>query len=172
AAMPGDSLWAFTRRQGDGLYVLAAELVVRAVTRNPHTYRYGSWRIWGNLHRTRYFDVDVGPRVEPLIRRLGIRAGGTRLGQSFQGHAAVREITEAAHRLLSEFARDLPVLPHAAIYPEDEFEARLVHDQPVRHLMVRETRAEYGRRVQYLYDTIDERRARKNVEALHQLYEG
>jgi hypothetical protein len=33
----GDSLWAFTRRRVDGLYVLAAELIVRANTRNvPH----------------------------------------------------------------------------------------------------------------------------------------
>jgi hypothetical protein len=30
----GDGIWAFTRRRRDGLYVLAAELIVRAVTRN------------------------------------------------------------------------------------------------------------------------------------------
>src|SRR5438552_2231721 len=44
-ASPGDSLWAFTRRRGDGLYVLAAELVVRALTRNPPNYHYGTYRI-------------------------------------------------------------------------------------------------------------------------------
>ncbi len=57
----GDSLWAFTRRQCVGLYVLAAERVVRTATHNPRNYRYGRWWIWGDLHRSRYFDVDFGP---------------------------------------------------------------------------------------------------------------
>jgi hypothetical protein len=35
----GDSLWAFTRNKANGLYVLAAELIVRAVTRNVPNYR-------------------------------------------------------------------------------------------------------------------------------------
>lgn len=48
----GDSLWAFTRRKGDRLYVLAAELIVRAVTRNPPNYRYGAYRVWGDLAST------------------------------------------------------------------------------------------------------------------------
>src|SRR5690606_15155772 len=148
----GDSLWAFTRRKSDGLYVLAAELVIRAITRNPPNYRYGRWRVWGDLHRSRYFDTDLGPRVEPLIRALGIPVRGARLGQSFQGHAAVREISEAAHRMLQQFASDLPRLAAAAIYPEDEFEAMLVHDQPVRRMLVHETPAEYGIRLRYLYE--------------------
>lgn len=38
---PGDSVWAFTRRSTDGLYVLAAELVVCALTRNPPIHREG-----------------------------------------------------------------------------------------------------------------------------------
>ena|SRR5579864_1166868 len=45
----GDSLWAFTRRRGDGLYVLAAEPIVRAVTSNVPHYRYGNYRVWGDL---------------------------------------------------------------------------------------------------------------------------
>ena len=82
-ALPGSSLWAFTRRRPDGLYVLAAELVVRAVTRNPPNYRYGAYRVWGDLERSRYFDVDRGPSAEPLIRAMDVRAGGPRLGQAF-----------------------------------------------------------------------------------------
>ena len=49
----GDSLWAFTRRP-DGQYVLAAELVIRAKTLNPPTFRYGRYRVWGDLRRSRY----------------------------------------------------------------------------------------------------------------------
>ncbi len=40
---PGDSLWAFTRREPDKQYVLAAEMVVRAVIRNSPNYRYGAY---------------------------------------------------------------------------------------------------------------------------------
>jgi len=39
-----DSLWAFTRRR-DGIYALAAELIVSAKTLNPKGYRYGRYRI-------------------------------------------------------------------------------------------------------------------------------
>jgi hypothetical protein len=171
-ARPGDSVWAFTRRLRDGVYVLDAELVVRALTRNPPNYRYGRYRIWGDLHRSRYFDVDCGPNAEPLIRALSIRTRALRLGQSFQGARAVRQVSEADHRLLSHFALDLPVYPHAAIYPEDEFEARLVHGDAARGLVLRETRVESDRRLRYLYETVDIHRVRRNVQALHELYDG
>ena len=169
---PGDSLWAFTRRKLDSSYVLAAELIVRAVTRNSTNFRYGRWRIWGDLRRSRYFDVDLGPRVEPVVRKLGVQAASEQLGRSFQGPAAVRSISAEAHRLLTAFAHDVPVLEAAAIYPEDEFEARLVHDEPIRPHVVRETPADQERRLRYLFQTVDVRRARKNVNELDELYEG
>ncbi len=53
----GDSVWAFTRN-GEGRYVLAAELVVRAKTRNAPGSRYGAYRVWGDLKRSRYLRVD------------------------------------------------------------------------------------------------------------------
>lgn len=168
----GESLWAFTRRRRDGQYVLAAELVVRAVTRNPPNYRYGRWRVWGDLDRSRYFDVEAGPRVDPLVRSLDLRASARRLGQSFQGPAAVRRLSEADHLLLAEYARDLPVTAHAAIYPEDEFEARLVHDESVGHLIAREGSALHGRRIRYLYETVDVQRARRHVITLQEMYSG
>lgn len=172
SAGPGESLWAFTRRSRDSQYVLAAELVIRAVTKNPPNYRYGKWRAWGDLDRSRYFDIEAGPRVDALIRSLDLRASASRLGQSFQGHAAVRHLSEDAHQLLSEYARELPVLAHAAIYPEDEFEARLVHEESVRHLIVREAGAMKNRRVQYLYETVDIQRARRHVQELQDIYSG
>src|SRR5262249_13974562 len=140
---PGESVWAFTRRERDGLYVLAAELFTRAVTHNPPNYRYGTFRVWGDLERTRYFDVAVGPNAEPLIRHLSVRAQGAALGQSFQGPAAVRRLTLTDHQLLVEFARDLSVVDRAIIYPEDEFEARLLLGQSARQLVLREERADY-----------------------------
>jgi 5-methylcytosine-specific restriction enzyme A len=172
AAGPGESLWAFTRLPRDSRYVLAAELVIRAVTRNPPNYRYGAWRIWGDLDRSRYFDAKACPRVDALIRSLGVKASASRLGQSFQGHAAVRRLDEAAHQVLAEHARELPVLAHAAIYPEDEFEARLVHEESVRQLIVREADAEHDLRLRYLYETVNVQRARRHVRQLQETYGG
>jgi 5-methylcytosine-specific restriction protein A len=48
----GDSLWAFTRAS-DGRYVLGAELVVCAKTLNPPKFRYGRYRVWGDLWKSR-----------------------------------------------------------------------------------------------------------------------
>jgi 5-methylcytosine-specific restriction enzyme A len=172
SARPGDSLWAFTRRKRDGLYVLAAELVVRALTRNPPNYRYGRYRIWGELAATRYFDLDIAPSVDLLIRSLHIRAQGEHLGQAFQGHAAVRALTEADHLMLTGFSRNLPTLGRVRIYPEDEFEARLIQGNDARPLVLREEASAYGERLQYLYESVDVHRARRHVERLQELYTG
>jgi hypothetical protein len=168
---PGESLWAFTRRRSDGLYVLAAELVVRAVTRNVPRYRYGAFRVWGDLERSRYFDVEAGPNAEPLLRRLSVPARARHLGQSFQGAAAVRVLDGADHRLLAALAEGLSVLARAGIYPEDELEARLV--QGVWGDLPRLPDADADRRrMAYLYETVDPRRARAHVERLQALYGG
>src|SRR5690606_32201153 len=151
-----------TRRKRDGLYVLAAEQVVRAVTRNPPNYRNGVHRIWGDLHRSRYFHADFGPNAEPLIRARDIRARAGRLGRWVRGGAAVREISEADHQLCSRCAADRAVYRHAAIYAEDAFEARLVHGAAGGRLGVREWRAGTERRLGYLYETVDMQRARRN----------
>jgi hypothetical protein len=117
----GDSLWAFTRNRL-GEYVLAAELVVSAKTRNPKTFRYGSYRLWGSLEKSRYFLVDSQPTVEPLIRGLSCRPRADLLGQSFQGRNAVRELSLADHRMLRLFSKDLPLETRARLIPEEQLE--------------------------------------------------
>src|SRR5688500_1452040 len=95
----GDSLWAFTRRT-DGTYVLAAELVVKAKTLNRPGFRYGQYRVWGDLASSRYFKVDGQPAIEQVIRALSARADAAVLGRAFQGAAAIRPITAADHLIL------------------------------------------------------------------------
>jgi 5-methylcytosine-specific restriction enzyme A len=168
SAGPGDSLWAFTRRRRDGLYILAAELVVRTVTRNRPSYRYGTYRAWGDLERSRYFDVEAGADAEPVIRRLTVSARGQHLGQSFQGHAAVRALGAADHRLLAAVAADLPLLDRVGIYPEDELEARLVRGAAAGALLL----SDESRRSRYLYRTLDVQRSRRHVTRLQGLYGG
>ena len=97
---PGQSLWAFTRAS-DGRYALAAELVIRAKTFNPPNFRYGKYRIWGDLQKSRYFQVDQQPNIEQVIRSLSLKTGAVYLGQSFQGNAAVRRISTSDHLTLT-----------------------------------------------------------------------
>lgn len=104
----GDSVWAFTRN-ATGHYVLAAELVVRAKTRNPSGFRYGTYRIWGDLKRSRYFKVDEQNDAEAVLRAVSGRHSTTLLGRAFQGRAAVRNLSPEGHAMLTALARDLPI---------------------------------------------------------------
>jgi 5-methylcytosine-specific restriction protein A len=167
----GDMVWAFTRDRV-GRYVLAAALIVRAVTRNPPAYRYGRFRVWGDLDHTRYFDVDASPGAEQLIRHLRITARADVLAQSFQGNRAVKPLEAADHQLLAGFAADLPVLERVGIYPEDEFEARLLLGSNARDLLISGGREAHDARMQYLFETVDITRARRHVEWLQKTYCG
>jgi hypothetical protein len=102
---PGESLWAFTRNK-ENRYVLAAELVIKAKTHNPPNFRYGRYRVWGDIHLSRYFQVDGQPGVEQVIRNLSVKANAYRLAQSFQGRAAVRPLTEEDNLILRAVADD------------------------------------------------------------------
>lgn len=168
----GDSLWAFTRRR-DGVYVLVAELVASAKTLNPKGYRYGPYRLWGDLRRSRYFQADGQPDVTMQIRGLSIRAGGDVLGRAYQGHAAVRRISEADHQLLAAYATKLPREPRARLVPEERLEALLLagDEDAVAVLMRDEEPGLAEERRRYLA-TEAVRRDRQHVEALRDLYDG
>jgi hypothetical protein len=169
----GDSLWAFTRNRS-GRYVLAAELVVKARTRNPPYFRYGPFRIWGDLKESRYFRADEdAPSFEQVVRSLTVRAQATRLGQSFQGQRAVRTITWADHHVLREAARDLPLEPRARILPEERLEAVVLlgDEDAVRQLLHDEPSGVAEARAAYLFSQAPTRN-REIVRELHQIYGG
>jgi 5-methylcytosine-specific restriction protein A len=168
----GDSLWAFTRTKIKR-YVLAAELVVRAKTRNPTNYRYGSYRIWGDLNKSRYFASEDQPSVEQVIRNLSIRPSAKSLGHSFQGKAAVRKISAGDHQLLTMVAKDLPIEPRASILPEDRLEAAVLMGDPeaVKALVKSEPAGLAEKRAAYLYKKAV-RRSPRIVEQLKAMYEG
>jgi len=149
----GDSLRAFTRT-ADGRYALAAELVVQAKTMNHPDFRYSDYRVWGDVDRSRYFRAEVAPSVEQVIRSLSIKADAQVLGRSFQGHAAVRKITEDDQRILREVARDLPLEPRARILPEEKLEAALImgDGSAVERLVRDEEPGIAEQRKQYLYE--------------------
>ena len=168
----GDSLWAFTRTP-TGMYVLATELVVRAKTRNPSGYRYGTYRVWGDLKRSRYFRTEGQPDIAELIRRLSVKANAPVVGRSFQGQAAVRRLSPADHQVLVEYARRLPPEARARLLPEEELEARIfVGDQDaVRSLIKAEAPGIADERGRYLFEQAA-RRNPQHVKELRNLYRG
>lgn len=168
----GDSLWAFTRNSS-GNYVLAAELVIKAKTINPPNFRYGKYRIWGDLKKSRYFKVEGQARIEQIIRSLSIRANAEVLGRAFQGHAAVRQITEKDHQILTVTAKNLELEPRARILPEEKLEASLLLEDKnaVEELLKDEDSGITEKRRQYLYSQAPTRN--KNlVKELQKLYNG
>lgn len=124
----GESLWAFTRAP-NGAYVLAAELICHHKTLNPEGFRYGPYRVWGELERSRYFAVEGQDDLSSLVRGFDLKTGtmGTPLGRAFQGKAAVRVISEKEHQLLKRWAQELPLEQRAQLLPEDLLE-RDSHD--------------------------------------------
>jgi hypothetical protein len=170
----GDSLWAFTRRRADGLYVQAAELIVSAVTRNVPNCRYGAYRVWGDLELSRYFDIEssAAANLEPVIRQLSVATRSRYLGQSFQGHAAVRLLAAADHQVLATFATGLPILERVGFYPEHAFEARIIHGDAARAMVIPEGGLVHNMRMHYLNESLNPARARRHVLWLQDLYHG
>ena len=171
----GDSLWAFTRN-ADKRYVLAARLVVSALTMNTPGYRYGPFRVWGDLSASKYFQLDGQPDITHLVRSFGIAAGraGQPLGRAFQGMAAVRSIGEEAHFSLLGHSVPLQREKRARLVPEERLEAMvcsgdsdaveaLLHDEPAG--LAEKRRA-------YLQAAAFRKRSRGLVKRLREIYSG
>jgi 5-methylcytosine-specific restriction protein A len=168
----GDSLWAFTRASNKS-YVMAAELIVRAKTINPPSFRYGRYRVWGDLQKSRYFKVEGQPSFDQIIRSLSVQANANILGQAFQGKAAVRLITAQDHQILSAAARGLSLEPRARILPEEQLEAALLlgDEEAVKNLIQDEGPGIAEKRREYLYRQAPTRN-KSLVKALQKLYKG
>lgn len=168
----GESLWAFTHNKS-GRYVLAAELVIKAKTTNPQNFRYGQYRVWGDIHLSRYFLTDEQPSVEQIIRALSLKAKALYLGQSFQGNAAIRALKKEDHQILQMLANKLPLEPRARILPEERLEAALLLGDPkeVENLVFEERPGIAESRSAYLYSQAPSRNP-KFVEELQEIYHG
>jgi hypothetical protein len=92
--------------------------VVSAKTPNPRGFRYGAYRVWGDLRKSRYFGVEGQPDISGLVREL-VEAKAEVLGRSFQGNAAVRTLREAGHLQLLAYAEALPLEPRARLSLKD-----------------------------------------------------
>jgi hypothetical protein len=168
----GDSLWAFTKTRNKN-YVLAAELIIIAKTFNSSTYRYGKYRVWGDLIGSKYFQVDIQPNFEYLLRNLSIKVNADILGQSFQGHAAVRKISEKDHLLLTKYSKNLPLEHRARLLPEERLEA-LIYSGDTKAIFQLSKEVPNGlteERINYLY-TKSPKRNKELINELQELYKG
>jgi len=167
-----DSLWAFTRNK-KGYYVLAAEFVIKAKTINPPDFRYGKYRVWGHIEKSRYFETEDQQRIDAVIRSLSIKVEAEHLGKAFQGRAAVRQITIEDHRILKRLATHLLEEKRARILPEDKLEALafLGDDEKVRELLRDEPHGVTEARIKYLSAEVTLRN-QELVKKLRELYEG
>jgi 5-methylcytosine-specific restriction enzyme A len=78
----------------------------------------------------------------------------------------------ADHQVLEKLASGLPKLDRVSFYPEDAFEARLIHGDAARDLVVPDMLAGQNRRMRYLYESTNPIRARRHVLWLQERYGG
>jgi 5-methylcytosine-specific restriction enzyme A len=168
----GDSLWAFTRNL-QGKYVLASHLIVKAKTINPSNFRYGHYRIWGDLTKSRYFKTEEQPGIEQIIRNLSCTTNASILGHSFQGLSAVKLITHEDNNILLKISEELPIEPRAYIFPEERLEAMLLLDNPeeIQTFLQQEPLGIAKERYNYLHEKAPKRN-KKFVQELQKLYQG
>jgi 5-methylcytosine-specific restriction endonuclease McrA len=178
AIQPGETLWLFTVVKNPPRYFVVAKLVVRSKTTNPVGFKYGDYRVWGDLERSRYFKLRVeegGDEAFELLRRLplvsGTLAGSTRVNLP-QACQTIRGITPDAHTLLEEFTLNLPEEERARrVADEYELERELlVGDMALEKVLLRDhTGPSEDRRRHLLFHAA---RDRQLVKELHDRYSG
>jgi hypothetical protein len=147
--------------------------VISAKTMNPRGYRYGAYRVWGDLQWSRYFGIDGQPDISTFIRSLNLAAAAEALGGSFQGRAAVRTLGERDHLRLLAYASALPLEPRARLLPEERLEALLLagDESAVARLLKDEPAGIAEERRRYLMSEVPGR-DRDLVNELRERYSG
>ena len=174
----GDTLWLFTAIRNPLRHYVVAKLVLRAKTINSPTFKYGAYRVWGDLEASRYFHLDPEqPRAEAfdLLRGLPLESGSfadctrTTLVQACQ---TIRGVTAPGNDLLNEFARELPDEPRArAVADEYNLERKLlVGGDSLREIISTEHLGVSNERRRQLLGLTP--RNRQLVEELHGRYLG
>jgi 5-methylcytosine-specific restriction protein A len=171
----GERLWLVTGRpspQG-ARYVLVGTLTVSAKTFNPPGYKYGRYRVWGNLASSAYYSAD-GPDATPLLLRLEfvprspIRSA-SKIGQSLQ---TIRSLSPGDSALLAQWAADLPLEPRAyQVADEMVLEQAYERGQEVLREALERYHAGVSPKRKHVLETTYLRN-RSLVEALQEMYAG
>lgn len=122
----GERLWLITGRRGyKGIqYLLVACLQVSAKTHTPPGYKYGSYRVWGDINHSSYYSAE-GPDITDLLMNLEFYpahpiTSKQRIGQSLQ---TIRALSANDVNILTNWAKNLALEPRAYnIANEEELE--------------------------------------------------
>jgi 5-methylcytosine-specific restriction endonuclease McrA len=175
----GQNLWLFTRLKSPPRYYLVAKLVVRSKTINAPGFKYGAYRVWGDLHASRYFRVRPDHREDEafeVLRGLPLATGPladcdrVTLAQSCQ---SIRGLTAEGNELLEAFARSLPDEERAAlVIDEYELERAMQDDRfdTLADTLRSRHRGASEERIARLLAGV--RRNRALAREIHQLYKG
>ncbi|MBL9155174.1 MAG: HNH endonuclease [Verrucomicrobiales bacterium] len=132
----GETLWLFTRiidRSGLPQLKIAAKLVVRSKTINPPGYKYGPYRLWGNLSESAYFRIDEDPKSDAfdVLKFLPLDSGtlaGTDRTSLLHACQTIRGISPDGHAILEEFTKHL-ALEMRAYKVADELRLEKLYQQ-------------------------------------------
>ena len=174
----GETLWLFTVVKNPPRFFVVAKLVVRSKTMNPPGFKYGDYRVWGDLKQSRYFRLRVEEQADEafeLLRRLplvsGTLEGSTRFNLP-QACQTIRGLTANANILLEEFTLNLPDEERAKqVANEYELERELlVGDMALEKILRRDhTGPSEERRLHLISHAA---RDRQLVKDLHDRYSG
>lgn len=173
-----DSLWLVTGRRESNrtgmAYYIVARLVIRAKTFNEPSFRYGRYRVWGDLSESRYFRADAQDSAT-LLRRLRFSTNmpigitNTELAQHLQ---TMRGLSPIDSELLNLWCESLPIEEAAyKILPEYQLESAIEQNSEAVIRLISENQtgiAEY--RVNQL--VAQPSRSRTLSRQLHQMYSG
>lgn len=176
----GDSLWLVTRVvvNGRNEYRLAAHLVIRAKTINAPSYKYGSFRVWGDVAASSYYRIDESSvhDVFELLQIIEMDSGSLadrNRSNIFQSMQTLRSIPIKSSKLLESFAAQLPLETRAyQVVDEAELEKAYAVGTPERlELLMAEQPIGYSEEtstgIRQAYE-----RNRRLVRTLHKLYHG
>lgn len=174
----GDSLWLVTGRSEPGkskqAYYVVARLIVRSKTLNPPGFKYGKYRVWGDLGTSKYYQVGTQEASE-LLRNLPFASNqkiGNTAAEIAQHLQTMRALSQAASFLLEAWCANLPIEEAAyRILPEEQLEQAIEQDSEAVRKLIGETPtgiAEY--RLNHLMQ--QPTRSRSLVRQIHELYGG
>lgn len=177
----GDSLWLVTRVVvgGRNEYRLAARLIIRAKTINAPSYKYGSYRVWGDVMASKYFRIEKTSEhdVFELLRLLEMESGTlTEKTRSniFQSMQTIRCIPRKSSNLLECFSNQLPLETRATqVLNETKLEKAYAAEDPGQQLdrILKEEPVGYSASKKSDIRQSFERN-RKLVKSLHEIYKG
>ena len=112
----GERLWLVTGRPSPtgSCYQLVAKLTITAKTFNSPGYKYGYYRLWGDIHNSQYYSTD-SPALNDLLIMLKFATGKQISSQAYIGQAlqTIRVLTLEDTGLLVSFSAELALEPRA-----------------------------------------------------------